>query len=203
MNGANRAKLLLRRVLWRLRRVGPIFGGIFTATAFLMWAVEHANPRATIKTAGDAVWYCVVTMSTVGYGDLVPVTHAGRIIGGLFILFTLATLGLLISAISEAVLEVRRMEEAGLIGTSMKNHVIICGFNSMAKAALLELLAAERQVALLCEKPDEIPRAREFAGLSNELLFVSSGEPSQELFRDRFNATHAEAAVIAMHDDAT
>jgi voltage-gated potassium channel len=202
MTGAGRARLLVAKVAHRLRRVGPIFFGICALTATLMWAVEHANPRATIKTASDAIWYCVVTMSTVGYGDVVPVTHAGRIIGGCFILFTLATLGILISAISEAVLEVRHMEEAGLIGTRMKGHVIICGFNSMARAALLELLAAERKVALLCERPDEIALVREVRGARSELLFVSSGEPTQELFRERLNALEADAAVIAMPDDA-
>ena len=43
--------------------------------------VEEGATGANIATASDALWYTIVTISTVGYGDLYPVTDAGRIIG--------------------------------------------------------------------------------------------------------------------------
>ena len=46
----------------------------------ILWA-EDSAPGANIKTAGDALWYLIVTMSTVGYGDLYPVTELGRLVG--------------------------------------------------------------------------------------------------------------------------
>lgn len=48
------------------------------STAILM--LESAHPEGNIKTAGDAFWWTVVTVSTVGYGDLYPVTDWGRTI---------------------------------------------------------------------------------------------------------------------------
>ncbi len=42
---------------------------------------EKLNPDANIKTASDAIWYTMVTISTVGYGDRYPTTNWGRIIG--------------------------------------------------------------------------------------------------------------------------
>ena len=46
--------------------------------ALLMLAIERGAPGANIKTAQDAIWYLLVTMSTVGYGDHFPVTTIGR-----------------------------------------------------------------------------------------------------------------------------
>jgi voltage-gated potassium channel len=43
--------------------------------------VEQYAPGANITSASDAIWYTIVTISTVGYGDQYPVTDAGRVIG--------------------------------------------------------------------------------------------------------------------------
>jgi voltage-gated potassium channel len=185
----------------RLRKIGPVFAGAYTLTALALYFLEHGKPDSKFATLADAFWFCVVTMSTVGYGDVFPVTGPGRVLTGGFILFTLGTVGLLITAVSEAIMEVKRMEESGLIGTRMQKHVVICGFNSMARASLVELLGAGRKVALLCETPDELTLAREeFA--SNANLFITTGEPTQDIFRERLNGATAEAYIIAMRDDA-
>ena len=46
-----------------------------------MLLFESAADNANIKTAGDALWWAYVTITTVGYGDRYPVTTPGRIIG--------------------------------------------------------------------------------------------------------------------------
>jgi voltage-gated potassium channel Kch len=46
-----------------------------------MLRVEQNAPGANITTASDAIWYTIVTISTVGYGDQYPITDAGRVIG--------------------------------------------------------------------------------------------------------------------------
>lgn len=44
-------------------------------------SVEQNAPGANITSASDSLWYTIVTISTVGYGDQYPVTDAGRLIG--------------------------------------------------------------------------------------------------------------------------
>ena len=46
-----------------------------------MLALEQSAPGANITTASDSIWYVVVTISTVGYGDQFPVTNEGRMLG--------------------------------------------------------------------------------------------------------------------------
>ena len=49
--------------------------------SLLMLFFEQYAPGANITTASDALWYTIVTISTVGYGDRFPVTDAGRLWG--------------------------------------------------------------------------------------------------------------------------
>lgn len=72
--------------------------------ALLMLMVERGAPGATIENAEDAIWYVLVTMSTVGYGDTYPVTDAGRIIGSLIIIVGVGVFGTLTGFLANAFL---------------------------------------------------------------------------------------------------
>lgn len=54
---------------------------------------ESQNPDANIKTASDALWYTIVTIATVGYGDRYPTTNPGRIIGSGIIIIGVGIFG--------------------------------------------------------------------------------------------------------------
>jgi voltage-gated potassium channel len=192
--------LLLHLLGQRLRRIGPLYGVLFFAVAAALYYLEHGVKDTHFNSFTDAIWFCVVTLSTVGYGDVFPVTGLGRVVTGGFILFTLTTIGFLLTAFNEAVLEVKRMEESGLIPTRMKGHVIVCGFGPLVRAALAELIAAERQVALIVERAEDIPVARQWTGQS-ETTFITFGEATPAVLRERLNAMDAETAVIASSDD--
>jgi hypothetical protein len=74
----------------------------FGALAIL--GVEEGAAGANITTAADAVWYTLVTMSTVGYGDLYPVTDLGRLIGSLIIVVGVGVFGTLTGFLANAFL---------------------------------------------------------------------------------------------------
>ncbi|WP_137845042.1 potassium channel family protein [Microbacterium sp. 2FI] len=56
-------------------------------------AIEEDADGANITSASDALWYTMVTISTVGYGDQFPVTNAGRLIGTLIIVVGVGIFG--------------------------------------------------------------------------------------------------------------
>jgi hypothetical protein len=55
--------------------------------------IEQYAPNSNIKNASDAIWYVIVTISTVGYGDRYPTTNAGRILGALIIVVGVGIFG--------------------------------------------------------------------------------------------------------------
>jgi hypothetical protein len=55
--------------------------------------LEQNAPGANIRTASDALWYTIVTISTVGYGDQYPVSNAGRLVGSLLIIVGVGIFG--------------------------------------------------------------------------------------------------------------
>ena len=53
---------------------------------------EKGNPASSIHTFADAVWFSLATLSTVGYGDITPVTPMGHVIGVVFLLLSMGVL---------------------------------------------------------------------------------------------------------------
>lgn len=76
----------------------------FTSLAVFM--AESRVPGAGIQSLSDAFWWSLATVTTVGYGDVVPVTGAGKAVGVILMLFGIAVLGGFISLSSTAVARV-------------------------------------------------------------------------------------------------
>lgn len=61
---------------------------IYISLLTILYCSESADSNAMIRTFGDAFWYSLVTLTTVGYGDLVPVTPLGHTVGMIFLLLS-------------------------------------------------------------------------------------------------------------------
>jgi voltage-gated potassium channel len=57
------------------------------------WWFERRVPNSTLDSWGDAVWWALTTLTTVGYGDHVPVTLAGRVVAAAVMVTGVAVLG--------------------------------------------------------------------------------------------------------------
>ncbi len=68
---------------------------IVASSAVAIFIIESDNPASNIKTAEDALWWGLVTISTVGYGDYYPVTTAGRLISSILIISGVSLFGVI------------------------------------------------------------------------------------------------------------
>lgn len=83
-------------------------------SSLAMYDVEHTARGASITSFGDALWWSVVTITTVGYGDLTPVTVEGRLIASGVMVSGIALLGVVTATIASWIIDQvgRRNEEA-------------------------------------------------------------------------------------------
>ncbi|MEJ1154778.1 ion transporter [Microbacterium marmarense] len=83
-------------------------------------AAEHDVEGANITSASDALWYTVVTISTVGYGDQYPVSEVGRMIGVLIIIVGVGIFGTFTGYLANAFLGARADEDSETDAASEK-----------------------------------------------------------------------------------
>lgn len=96
-----------RRVLHRGQGRIVLFVALATVliAALVVWKSESAVPTAGIHSFVDAIWWAIVTMFTVGYGDLYPVTTTGRIAAFVLMLAGIALFGWLTATLASLFVE--------------------------------------------------------------------------------------------------
>jgi voltage-gated potassium channel len=73
---------------------------LVTASVLVIQFESAAGDKANIRTGGDAVWWAIVTITTVGYGDRFPVTYLGRITGVSLMVVGIGIIGALASILA-------------------------------------------------------------------------------------------------------
>lgn len=111
------------------------------------------------QTFSDGVWWTIVTLTTVGYGDKFPLTMGGKCIAVVLMIFGLSFFALITSFISSFIIDkYRREEHRGMDLLGLKKHTIVCGWNNNSSTILKELSSLfeqeDRGVVVIAE---EIP----------------------------------------------
>ena len=75
-------------------------GIVVIAGTVIMYNVEKGAENSQMTTFLDALWWCVATVTTVGYGDVVPVTSLGRIVALVYMFFGIILISTTLAVIS-------------------------------------------------------------------------------------------------------
>jgi voltage-gated potassium channel len=91
----------------RLLYIVAVSGIAISGGAIGLFLVEGNAPESKVTNLGDAFWWAIVTVTTVGYGDIYPVTVEGKIIASILMIAGIGILGLLISTLGASFIESR------------------------------------------------------------------------------------------------
>ena len=146
------------RLLFLLLALNALFGLLF------YWAEREAQPNLNLL---DALWWALVTMTTVGYGDISAHSQAGRFLVAYPAMFMgIGLVSWIIGSLSAQVIGFRQKQKMGMVKVKRKNHIVICNQPSVRKIANL--------VA-------EIRRERAYERLPIVILGEAWGELPEEL----------------------
>ena len=199
--GKGVASLWRIAALWRaLRReriptLAAASAAILFVGATAVFLAESAAPGASIRGFGDALWYGLATITTVGYGDVTPVTAAGRIASVILMLGGLGLVSVFTATFASVLVTQRIREGRGLDRIRTKGHLIVCGWSQYAERVLEALAAAGRaeQIVLVNELSEE---AVSDLVLRLRGARVVRGDPASEVTLERANVREAGAAIV-------
>jgi voltage-gated potassium channel len=172
----------------------------YVVLIILIFSVESHSENANIRSISDAVWYSVVTLTTVGYGDFYPVTPAGKIIGLIFLLGSLGLLGLLISEVADRTNEFRESRKMGYQGTHFSNHIVIIGWDSFARSVALQLISVDRKVAVVTDRRDDIDVIYQEFGKRH--IFVLFADLKHAALLEKVNIAKSKMIFVNLREDA-
>lgn len=164
-------RLWLRR-FWQiiqqenLLQLTALIAGIVFASALLISWLEAE------LSFSDGVWWSIVTLTTVGYGDISPATLGGRLLAALIMVFGIGLLGTFCASLAALLVGIKLKENKGMCLITTSDHIIICEWNHRTKAIIRELRADIKTVntpIVLVAELEEKP----FADTDAKLFFCA------------------------------
>ncbi|MEM1030865.1 MAG: ion transporter [Myxococcota bacterium] len=167
---------------------------VWLLSAFLFFRFE--SPSQPELTPPDALWWSMTTLSTVGYGDLYPVTAEGRAVAVLTMVLGIGLLGGVAATTAATFIELRDRGKKGLRSYVLRDHLLVLGWSSKGAQAIQNFRTDPRHhstdVVIVSEdeeKPVDDPDVR----------FVRGARASVPVL-ERASAGEAGAAIVLAAD---
>lgn len=149
----------------------------------------------------DALYLTIVTISTVGFGDITPQTLPGKLFAMLLIVMGVGAALYLLSVIAEGVLA-GRLRSVLMRSAMMRKiqrlegHVIVCGFGRFGRIVVDELLQAGRSLVVV---ESDLALGPDLERLGIDFVL---GSATRDEILEQAAVVHAEALVVATSDEA-
>ena len=185
----------------------PVFRG--TSLLLAIWAIGSVSvwffENETFGSFEDAFWWTIVTITTVGYGDISPSSPIGRIIAVGLMFSGIGIVAALTGSISSIITTKKIMEGKGLEKLKINNHIIICGWNNIIEKILnsISIISSEddRQINLVLINNLSEDKVQGIIAKHEKLKiqFVRGDQVSESIL-NKANVKEAKSAIVISED---
>ncbi len=151
-----------------------------------------------LKTWGDSVYFTLITYSTIGYGDITPITQTARIFVTTMVLIGLGTFATALTVVVLPVIEDKMQKVLKIVKgvRKMNNHVVLCGYTTLTKV-LIQKLATRKIPFIIIDNVDRSHPVAEKLGYN---VVVGNGTDS-DILKDA-SISEADAVISLYESDA-
>jgi voltage-gated potassium channel len=149
----------------------------------------------------DAFYMTLTTITTVGYQEVHPLGHAGRIFNSFLILFGVSSMFFAIGVITQTIIELQFQDIYGQrrrrrMIAQLNNHFIVCGFGRVGRNASYELQREKVPFVVVDRNPDRVQRAADAS-----MMVIAADASHDETLREA-GVMQAKGLIAALPSDA-
>ena len=151
----------------------------------------------------DAFFMTIITLSTVGYSEVFPLSNSGKIFSAFMIMLNIGVVAYTLSVFSEYIIAGNFFKHRNKIRMEkrvrkLSNHIIICGYSKYAEESI-QHFEAYNQKWVLIEREEE--RINQFQQLHEDGMFIQ-GDGSEDEILEMVQIKKAKAIISAMSDNS-
>ena len=184
------------------RNVFTILGitsAIILFGAFGLYILDSYHRAKGTSGILDTFWWALVTITTVGYGDVVPHSTLGRVIGLILMLSGVVLVSLFTATIASIFVERKIKEGEGLESLKVKDQIVICGWNQNGEKVIEGILIHDKNsiypIVLINELDKDEVDSIQYRYRERDIHFVKGNFVKEDVLA-RANILRAKAAII-------
>jgi voltage-gated potassium channel len=176
-------------------------GSVVLIAAVAMYLFEAEQEEPTVSSLMDAIYWAVITITTVGYGDIVPQTTEGRIVAMVLVFAGIAVISfatsIIVMAFHEKMSELRDNRVFSNVGR-MSGVTIVCGYGRIGQVVAARLASGREPFVIVDRHPEAVELAHRHGFLS-----VAGDATDSALLANLGLGRQATRILCLTHDDVS
>ena len=174
-----------------------MFTMMVTFGSTIMFVYEGGGVNPKVDNFFDAVYWSVITISTVGYGDVTPTTTEGKLVTVLLVISAFSVIAFFTSIVTTALTErMKIIKEEKVIAEAsrLRDFVVICGYGRMGSVLAGELNKIKQRFIIIDNKEETLDDAK-----TKNYLAIKGDATNTHLLED-IGVKNGATSIVAMTD---
>lgn len=172
---------------------------LFPVLLYVLLYVESNDPDGSIQNWFDTLWYTIVTMTTVGYGDYYPVTPIGKLVGVILLLTSVILFGFFVGNLTNSIRNYMEKKKLGYFGVDFKEHIVVIGWDRFAQRVIQQIVSAGKRVVVVTNQKNEVDLINDLFPSPNVFAFFADYDNSEAL--RKINIEESSVVYLNFPDD--